>query len=617
MTKKIVWLVISCLMVISLVMASCGGDEDTGGTVKTEDKGQTVTTGGDDEGKEMLVEGEKEIIKPSGDPQYGGTLTLALNADPSFDLISFGGTWPQEHAHQRMYDGNWAKGIAGGYGEGLTDWGESTRIPALNTGILATDYGWEVSADGTEVTSWFTMREGVHFAMPETEAGRMVGGRAMTIDDCVDSWNRPIKDENAQNWQLYPHVRYPTAVKTGPNSFEVTHKLEDHIDAMMRENLCNRVMPSELWDAYGYESATEWRHSVGTGQFMIVDFVPGNLVRLDKNPNYWKTDPVGPGQGNQLPYIDTLKYIIMQDASTRQAALRTAKLDQMGAMYLEDKDLMLKTSPDLEWASRGQWGVTPIFMKTTDAPFNDKKVRQAMMMATDFNEINEGLYSGLGDIISWPYFRVKGYEPLFVSLDDPDCTAAIKELYTYNPTKAKQLLAEAGYPNGFKTSLVLTSDAVDYYSIVQDMWSKVGIEIEMDISPDFGAHIGRAFSITYELISIGTSPNSSYPEQSLYAVRNWVNASLINEAYVDETAKAVKEMAITDFSGSMDLCRPLCIYLIEQAYCIPTPRVPTYSMWWPWLKNYSGENSIGYWGTNQWTQYVWIDQALKESMGYD
>ena len=148
------------------------------------------------------------------------------------------------------------------------------------------------------------------------------------------------------------------------------------------------------------------------------------------------------------------------------------------------------------------------------------------------------------------------------------------------------------------------------------MWSKVGIEIEMDISPDFGAHIGRAFSITYDMISIGTSPNSSYPEQSLYAVRNWVNASLINEAYVDDTAKAVKELAITDFYGSMELCRPLCIYLIEQAYCIPTPRVPTYSMWWPWLKNYSGENSLGYWGTNQWSQFVWIDQDLKESMGY-
>jgi peptide/nickel transport system substrate-binding protein len=585
--KKIVWLVVSCLMVLSLIVASCGGGE-----------------------------GEEEVKTVSEKPEYGGTINLALIEDPRWDIISFGGSWPAEQIHQRMYDGNWAKGPAGGYGEGLTDWGQSTRIPEFDTGYLASDYGWEVSPDGTEVTSWFTVRQGVKFASPDTEAGRLVGGREMTVDDCVESWNRPIKDENAQNWQLYPNVRYPTAVKTGPNTFEVTHNYEDHIDATMRENLSARVMAPEVWDAYGYESATDWRLSVGTGPFMVTDYVEGNTLTLVKNPDYWMTNPVGPGKGDQLPYIDGFKYIIMTDPSTRQAALRTGQLDQMSGMYAEDKDTMLTTTSDLEWASRGQWGVTPIFMKTDQAPYNDVNVRRALTMATDFDEINEGLYNGLGDIISWPYFRVQGYEPLFVSLDDPDCTDQIKELFTYNPEKAKQLLSDAGYPTGFKAKLSLTQDAVDYYSIVKDMWDKVGVELELDLAPDFGALIGLAFSISYEMISIGTSPNSSYPEQSLYSVRNWVNASLINEPYVDEKAKEVKSLAITDFHGSMELCRPLCIYLIEKAYCIPTPRVPTYSMWWPWLKNYSGEASVGYWGTDHWTQWIWVDQDLRTSMGY-
>ena len=90
-------------------------------------------------------------------------------------------------------------------------------------GYLASDYGWEVSANGTEVTSWFTVQEGVNFALVDSEAGRMVGGREITVDDAIWSWNQTIKNENAQNWQLYPHLRYPTAVKTGPNSFEFTH----------------------------------------------------------------------------------------------------------------------------------------------------------------------------------------------------------------------------------------------------------------------------------------------------------------------------------------------------------------------------------------------------------
>jgi len=613
MVKKIVWLLVSCLMALSLTIASCGGAEETGGKVTEVGKGQTVTVGAEEEG--AAVE-EEEVIVPSGEPQYGGTITITLGADPDFDLISFGGSWPYEQTHQRMYDGNWAKGPAGGYGEGLTDWGQSTNVPALDTGCLATDYGWEISADGTEVTSHFTIRDGVHFAYTDTEAGRMVGGREMTIDDCVESWNRPIKDENAQNWQLYPFVRYPTAVKTGTDTFEITHKIEDHMDAMMRENLCCRVMPQELWDTYGYEGCTNWEYDVGTGPFMIVDYVVGNMILLEKNQDYWQKDPVGPGTGNDLPYVDTFKYVIMPDASTRQAALRTAKIDQMDTVYLEDKDLMLKTAPDIQWAGRGQWGQTPIFMKTDQAPWNDVRVRRALLMATDFNEINEGLYQGLGDIISWPYFRVAGYEPLFVTLDDPDCTNQIKELYTYNPTGAQALLADAGYPTGLIATLTLTQADVDYYSIIKDQWAKAGITLELDVAADFGALISRAFTITYDLIAIGTSPNSSYPEQSLYSVRNWVNASLINEAYVDETAKEVKSLAITDFHASMELCRPLCIYLIEQAYCVPTPRVPTYTMWWPWVKNYSGECYIGYWGYHDWTQFIWIDQALKESMGY-
>jgi len=475
---------------------------------------------------------------------------------------------------------------------------------------------FEVSPDATEVTTHFTIREGVNFALVNSEAGRTVGGREMTVDDCIWSWNQPIKNENAQNWQLYPHVRYPTAVKTGPNTFEVTHKYEDHIDAMMRENLCARIMAPELWDAYGYESCTDWRHSVGTGPFMITDYVVGNMVRMERNPNYWMKDPVGPGMGNQLPYVDTFKYIIIQDLSTRQAALRTGKLDQMGGFTLEDRDQMLNTAPELMTAPRGKWRINPIFMKTDQAPYDDVRVRRALLMATDFNEINDILYEGLGDIISWPYFDVPGYEPLYVSVDDPDCTDLIKELYSYNPDKAKQLLADAGYPNGFKAILTLTQAEAEYYSIIKDMWDKVDIELELEVVADFGALIGRAFSITYELISIGTSPNSSYPEQSCYAVRNWVNASLINEPYVDEAAKEVKSLAITDFYASMELCRPLCIYLIEQAYCVPAPFYPTHAMWWPWLKNYTGEAMIGYWGADSWAEYTWIDQDLKKSMGY-
>ena len=82
--------------------------------------------------------------------------------------------------------------------------------------------------------------------------------------------------------------------------------------------------------AYGRPVETAALVNVGTGAFMITDFVPGSVATLKRNPNYWDKDPIGPGKGNALPYIDELRYLIIPDASTREAAMRTGKIDQWG-----------------------------------------------------------------------------------------------------------------------------------------------------------------------------------------------------------------------------------------------------------------------------------------------
>jgi peptide/nickel transport system substrate-binding protein len=57
-------------------------------------------------------------------------------------------------------------------------------------------------------------------------------------------------------------------------------------------------------------------------------------------------------------------------------------------------------------------------------------------------------------------------------------------------------------------------------------------------------------------------------------------------------------------------------YILEQAWCIPTPAGTPYNLWWPWLKNYHGENSVGFNDYYGWSRYVWIDGQLKKSMGH-
>ena len=100
--KKLLWVVICCIMTISLVIASCGTTEDTGGTVTEEDTGQTVTTETDTSGGSAVYEEDEtdDVLEASSDkPQYGGSLNLLYAFSEDFDLINWFSTPPQHMMH--------------------------------------------------------------------------------------------------------------------------------------------------------------------------------------------------------------------------------------------------------------------------------------------------------------------------------------------------------------------------------------------------------------------------------------------------------------------------------------------------------------------------------------
>jgi peptide/nickel transport system substrate-binding protein len=218
--------------------------------------------------------------------------------------------------------------------------------------------------------------------------------------------------------------------------------------------------------------------------------------------------------------------------------------------------------------------------------------------------------------LSWQTWDTVEYHDIYLGLDDPECPASVKELYTYNPQKAKQLLADAGFPNGLKTEIVLTEPQIDYYSVLKDQWSKVGIDLKLDVK-ESGQIIPIAFSASYKhLFALFYAPPSTWPEQANYSnINNWVNAAKVNDPYVEEMVAKSQAQAVTDFRGAMKITKELMKYVLDQAYCIPTPRYPQEVFWWPWLKNYSGEISVGYFPGDSWVRYIWVDQALKKSMG--
>jgi len=137
--------------------------------------------------------------------------------------------------------------------------------------------------------------------------------------------------------------------------------------------------------------------------------------------------------------------------------------------------------------------------------FDDLRVRRAMMMATDFNAITNQLFGGEADLLGWPLTNQPGLKIAYLPLSE--APASVQELWKYNPDKAKQLLVDAGYPNGFKTKLTVDARYADDMSIIQSMWAKVGVNVVIDPKETGVMNTIRARKSQDELV-YSVKPNS-------------------------------------------------------------------------------------------------------------
>ena len=206
-----------------------------------------------------------------------------------------------------------------------------------------------------------------------------------------------------------------------------------------------------------------------------------------------------------------------------------------------------------------------------------------------------------------------------VNVTDPDCPDSIKELYTYNPEKAKQLLADAGYPDGFKTKVLMDVNSVDYYSVIKDQWTKVGVDIDLDVQ-ETGAWNSLRNQGDYQGIEDGgvASDSAFHTTPTLTGKpSNAANTCRIFDPKVDEALASIRMTILNNgMLAGMKEARELVKYVQEQAYAVPVPYLYKYVRWWPWVKNYTGEISVGYYNIPNWVPFVWIDQNLKKEMGY-
>ena len=604
MTREVRVICCIALFAIVLAVASCGSSTTTSVSPSgTTSKTTSVVTS----------------TKPSAElPKYGGEFIGSPSFESwRFDIVTdlFAGV-TRNVTNERIIDGDWTKGPAGGYGTSDTLWDGSVNIPTCKEPRLAEEYTYSVNAETQSVTGIIKVRQGIHFALnSSSEASRLVNGREMTADDIVYNLNERMNNPNTMFYQTTPLCQGLKATKTGPWEVSFTIPVEDAVSNLMKLIDNTLIVPKEVMDKYG--DMSDWKNSVGTGPFMLTDFVSNSSATLKKNPNYWMKDPIGPGKGNKLPYLDSVKWLVITDKSTRLSAIRTAKIYVMDGLVKEDLQ-QLKGATDLKKANLQPTGVGVLGMRTDKEPFNDVKVRQALFLAINWEDMNKNLYDGEAQIITYPYWYVKGYEGIYMDYNAPDIPADVKEIFSYNPDKAKQLLTEAGYPEGFKTTLLLSpAEAdVDYYSIIKEFWSKINVDLTLS-TMEGGALFSLIMTKNYDqMILNGQSPPSTYPEQYSFTGNSWVNMSCVKDDWVTgEVEKARYAYVTGDIDGAIKMTRELLPYVIKQCWVIGPLRYPSYVVWWPWVKNYSGEVSVGYVSNNDFTRWIWLDQDLKESLG--
>ena len=232
----------------------------------------------------------------------------------------------------------------------------------------------------------------------------------------------------------------------------------------------------------------DWHHAVGTGPFILTDFVDGSSMTLVKNQFYWGYDARYPQ--NQLPYVDSIKILIIPDINITMAAMRTGKIDVMDAVALIDAQNLQKSNPDIKQIPVPNSNCLSITPRNDTAPFTDIRVRQALQMAIDLPTIAATYYN---NTISepWPQGITSSYMSGW-GFPYPQWPQDLKDQYAYNATGAKALLAAAGFPNGFNTSCVANNMAdLALLQIVQSYFAAINVNMSITTmsNADFSTYV--------------------------------------------------------------------------------------------------------------------------------
>ena len=413
-----------------------------------------------------------------------------------------------------------------------------------------------------DVTYVFRLRQGVRFHNVAP-----VNGRELTSEDVKYSIERQMTDQPGKFQHAYFYLGKLASIQT-PDKYTIVFKTKEPYAPFLNyiASPWTVIVAREVVEKHGDLQ----RHAIGTGPFVMQEYRRDQEAVFVKNPNYFKKG---------LPYVDEVRLQYVIDPTAATAAFRGQQTD---ISYLEFADVpsIKASNPRIQVAEITT--MFPIVLRTrpwddqrpAKPPFAEKKVRQAIQAAIKQEDFIEIVRSGWGLTMTGPIptYRKPWALPLSARPE-------------FDLKKAKRLLSEAGFANGFETELIVGSpgDNVKSAQVVKDQLAKVGIQINLK-PMEMAQYYNKSYTYDYSM-SVHTVLTGEEPEEAIRpyfgataTYYRWGNKEI--HRLIDEQAKLLDQKKrvemihqiqrmILDDAPTMFLYTPIAHYGLQ-----------------PWVKNY-------------------------------
>jgi peptide/nickel transport system substrate-binding protein len=427
---------------------------------------------------------------------------------------------------------------------------------------------WESPDDTTYI---FHLRQGVkwHNKPP-------VNGRELVAEDVKFTFDRFLTVEGNPERQMLESVERVEVVDRYTVKFILKEPFVWLLDALASA-ICMWIIAPEVVEKYGDLKRVET--AIGTGPFLLEHYEPNVKTVFRRNPAYFRPD---------LPYVDGVEWLVLDDESTGLAMYRTGQIDAGPGLQWDvrqaDLEALKHSHPHLHYQDMLANNVTTIWMRTDKPPFTDVRVRRAISHAVDRQGLIEAVWARGEVSPAVPRGLAQWSLPI-------DQLGEGARYYQYDPQEARRLLAEAGYPKGLKTQLTTTSgygrDLVDAAQLVLRYLKDVGMAAELKIQ-EYGAYQATTGQGHFEGLAMGPYGVGWEADSSLYgpyAPDQPRNRGRVNDPKL--AAMVQEQRRLKDPEARQRLIFDIQRYAAEQQYYVYLSSAVVTGSWQPYVKNFA------------------------------